>query len=68
MLDGVPVGVGVSLGVALFPQHADEADALLSAADAALYDAKREGKGRACVAREQMTRPPERGPRERAAS
>lgn len=48
--------VGVSVGVALFPEHGDEADGLLSAADAALYDAKREGKGRVCMAREAASR------------
>lgn len=48
--------VGVSVGVALFPEHGDEADGLLSAADAALYQAKREGKGRVCMAREAASR------------
>jgi len=43
--------VGVSVGVALFPDHGEEADSLLSAADGALYEAKREGKGRVHTAR-----------------
>lgn len=41
----------VSIGVATFPQHADSADALLKAADLALYAAKRDGRGRIAQAR-----------------
>jgi diguanylate cyclase (GGDEF)-like protein len=48
--------VGVSVGIAMYPQHGAEPDALLTAADAALYEAKREGKGRVVVAREAMER------------
>lgn len=33
--------VGISLGVALFPEHGGEVDALLRAADMAMYEAKR---------------------------
>lgn len=36
--------LGASLGVSAFPQHGDDAEVLQQAADAALYDAKREGK------------------------
>lgn len=36
--------VTVSLGVAVFPEHAQERDELVEAADAALYQAKHEGK------------------------
>jgi diguanylate cyclase (GGDEF)-like protein len=38
------MGVTASLGVAIFPTHASDADALLRAADRALYEAK--GRGR----------------------
>ncbi|HSL58195.1 MAG TPA: hypothetical protein VK866_10170, partial [Acidimicrobiales bacterium] len=41
--------VAVSIGVALAAPTADR-DALVAAADAALYTAKREGKGRISVA------------------
>ena len=42
--EGQPVSVTVSIGVAEFPGHGDTAQALIAAADAALYDAKRAGK------------------------
>ncbi len=38
--------VGVSIGVALYPEHGDTADELLSHADDAMYTAKMAGKGR----------------------
>lgn len=37
--------VRASIGIAMFPQHGDTAEALLSAADAAMYRAKRSGSG-----------------------
>jgi diguanylate cyclase (GGDEF)-like protein len=33
--------IGISMGIALFPAHGDEADALMRAADMAMYEAKR---------------------------
>ena len=42
--------LSVSLGVAAYPQHAETADAILQAADAALYRAKAEGRDRVLVA------------------
>jgi diguanylate cyclase (GGDEF)-like protein len=38
--------VTVSIGIAVFPQHADSLDALIRAADTALYDAKVSGRNR----------------------
>jgi diguanylate cyclase (GGDEF)-like protein len=35
--------ITLSLGVAAFPTHGDSPDALIAAADAALYEAKRSG-------------------------
>jgi diguanylate cyclase (GGDEF)-like protein len=55
-LDGASANVGASLGVSLFPDHGDDADALLRTADAALYGAKREGKGRVRVAQREHAR------------
>lgn len=37
--------VGASIGVALFPEHATDAESLLKRADAAMYQAKRTGSG-----------------------
>lgn len=42
--NGISVGIGVSVGIALHPDHGTTAEALLSAADAALYEAKSSGK------------------------
>jgi diguanylate cyclase (GGDEF)-like protein len=43
---GAPIGITVSIGVASFPAHADGVEALVAAADAALYAAKRSGRNR----------------------
>ena len=42
--------VTVSVGVAVFPEHGETAEALLKAADAALYRAKAAGRDRVMVA------------------
>ena len=42
--------VGLSLGVAVFPEHGAASTGVLRAADAALYRAKHEGRGRVVVA------------------
>jgi diguanylate cyclase (GGDEF)-like protein len=45
---GVPLGgITVSLGIALFPDHVNDPDSLMQAADAALYAAKNAGRDRA---------------------
>jgi diguanylate cyclase (GGDEF)-like protein/PAS domain S-box-containing protein len=44
-LDGEPVTLGGSIGIALIPDDAQNADDLLQAADMALYQAKAEGPG-----------------------
>lgn len=41
--------LGVSVGIAAFPQHGSELRQLQTNADAALYRAKLEGKGRICA-------------------
>ncbi|MBD8529389.1 MULTISPECIES: bifunctional diguanylate cyclase/phosphodiesterase [unclassified Massilia] len=53
--DGHTIHLGASVGVALYPQHAEDDHGLLSLADAALMRAKETGRGRAQVysAREQ---------------
>lgn len=43
---GQVVSVGASIGIACFPQHGLTRETLLKSADAAMYDAKRNGKNR----------------------
>jgi hypothetical protein len=42
--------VTISIGVAGFPDHGDSAEALIEAADRALYQAKQTGRDRVCQA------------------
>jgi diguanylate cyclase (GGDEF)-like protein/PAS domain S-box-containing protein len=44
-IDGFPQHVGLTVGVALFPQDGDDAVSLLANADAALFRAKSEARG-----------------------
>lgn len=50
LLDGQLLALSISVGVAHVPQHSDDRRGLYTAADAALYDAKRAGRGRVSVA------------------
>lgn len=45
-------GVTLSIGVAMYPEHADSAETLLRAADRALYEAKHQGRNRVVTARQ----------------
>ena len=46
-----PTGkVTISIGVAAFPHHASNGDELINSADEALYEAKRGGRNRVCIA------------------
>lgn len=47
---GRRLSITISGGVAAFPGHGDSADALIAAADAALYAAKRAGRNRVALA------------------
>ncbi|MCL2644532.1 MAG: diguanylate cyclase [Betaproteobacteria bacterium] len=47
--EGMDIELGVSIGMAVFPDQANDAVALLRAADHAMYRAKRLGRGRACM-------------------
>jgi diguanylate cyclase (GGDEF)-like protein len=47
--DRVDVALGVSIGMAIFPDHADNASNLLRASDQAMYRIKRRGRGSACM-------------------
>ena len=43
--EGATITVGVSVGIAMFPEHGDDHDALVHHADTAMYRAKRSGSG-----------------------
>jgi diguanylate cyclase (GGDEF)-like protein/PAS domain S-box-containing protein len=45
LMDDMSLEVGISIGVALYPEHGEAADQLLQHADAAMYAAKRKGFG-----------------------
>jgi len=53
--------ITVSVGVATFPDDGSDAEALVRAADTALYAAKRAGRNRVVLATEQMTQAPPAG-------
>jgi diguanylate cyclase (GGDEF)-like protein len=46
---GQPVQIGLSVGIAVFPDHGQSPDALVHRADAALYAAKAAGRGQAAI-------------------
>ena len=48
--DGTPARIGLSVGIAMAPQHGSSVEELLASADAALYEAKSRGKSRCCMA------------------
>jgi diguanylate cyclase (GGDEF)-like protein len=48
--EGIALRPGISIGVAEFPSHARDAQALFRSADGALYAAKRQGKNRVSAA------------------
>ena len=49
LIDRREVSVGVSCGVAMYPEHGPDATSLLRAADVALFRAKELGRNRLCV-------------------
>ncbi len=53
--DGFEVVAGASVGICMFPGHADSAQALLQGAHAAVYGAKARGRGAWCFFHEEMT-------------
>jgi len=50
VVDGRNIDVGASIGIALFPEHGEEADTLMRHADVAMYVAKRTKRGSAVYA------------------
>lgn len=59
-LDGLPLDVGGSIGIALFPQHGLDFATLMRHADVAMYDAKQRGDAVAVYAPESDHNSPER--------
>ncbi|MGM9514755.1 diguanylate cyclase domain-containing protein [Roseateles sp. DB2] len=55
---GQELQVGVSIGVALFPDDADDIVVLRQRADQAMYRVKQRGKGSVCSAAELPIEPP----------
>lgn len=53
--DGENIVGSLSIGIAVFPDHAQDATALFHAADAAMYSAKRQGGGTQAMARMKKT-------------
>lgn len=60
MIGGIPVAVEASIGVALFPEHANNADAMLQRADIAMHRAKQMASGYALYTQEYDSHSPER--------
>jgi len=48
-IPSLPTSVTISIGVACYPEHADEFNSLIQTADEALYDAKHQGRNRVCA-------------------
>jgi diguanylate cyclase (GGDEF)-like protein/PAS domain S-box-containing protein len=59
-LDGSGVELGASIGIALYPEHGNDADALLRRADVAMYAAKSSRSGAAVYAPQHDRHGPER--------
>jgi len=53
-LGGTATTVGLSIGIAVYPDHGTDAETLLSRSDMALYRAKKSGRGAPCVFEQEM--------------
>ena len=51
-VDGIDVRIGASIGIAVFPEHGDDAETLMQRADVAMYQAKAARSGHAFYQRE----------------
>ena len=56
--DQVQVVTSLSIGIAVYPEHGATPDSLLSAADTAMYQAKRQDRGGQHLAQDQSLAPP----------
>jgi len=59
-IEGLPINVEASIGIALHPDHGADADTLLRRADVAMYAAKQSGNGYAVYASEHDQHTPRR--------
>lgn len=50
VINGVSLRLGTSVGIAVYPEHGEDADTLIQRADVAMYDAKRRKAGHALYA------------------
>jgi two-component system, cell cycle response regulator len=50
LINGITLKLSTSIGISLFPDDATSVESLIAVADSALYQAKRSGKNRCCVA------------------
>ncbi len=48
LIEGQPISVGASVGLAFAPDHGTDSATLLRNADLAMYESKRQGRSRAC--------------------
>jgi len=51
-VDGIDVRIGASIGIAVFPEHGDDAETLMQRADVAMYQAKAARSGHAFYERD----------------
>jgi len=54
-INGVDLQVGASIGISVYPDHGEDTDSLIKAADIAMYNTKREDKGQFKVFNENMS-------------
>jgi diguanylate cyclase (GGDEF)-like protein len=57
-IEGHTVNITISAGVSIYPVHGEDADALMTSADAALYEAKSAGKNTCRISRPAGVGPP----------
>jgi diguanylate cyclase (GGDEF)-like protein len=60
MIEGLPIAVDASMGIALYPDHGTDVETLIQRADVAMYVAKRTGSGYAFYSSEQNHHSPHR--------